>query len=33
MSLVVDCMTHGVQNLALRLYVPAVGLGEAGCMG
>ena len=27
MSLVVDCMTHGVQYLALRLYVPAVGLG------
>ncbi len=27
MSLVVDCMTHGVQYLALRLYVPALCLG------
>lgn len=27
MSLVIECMTHGVQYLALRLYVPAVGLG------
>ena len=26
MSLVVDCMTHGVQYLALRMYVPALCL-------